>query len=649
MTYYDIILPVPAAEGIYTYISSTPLIRGQRVRVPFGSRLLTGLVLGNSLNIKEGVKYREVAEILEEQPTFTDSFLKLIEAMADYYVNPPGLTFSGVVSGSVMDTEPCPIPPKYLKTTEEISLNEHQYKIYESISAESGKFSVHLIHGVTGSGKTEIYVELAKDVIARGQKVIYLVPEISLTPQMVDRISKRLGFEVPSYHSAHTPKKRKEAFWSFAKGEIPILIGARSALFVPAEDIGLIIVDEEHEQSYKQEEAPAYQLRDMAVLYGSILGATVVLGSATPSMESMANASNGKYKLHKLTQRHAACMPVVSIIDMKESDPIDHIISERLYDELSATVKRGEQAILLINRKGYSHTLYCEKCRKPVHCPNCSVTLTWYKSRNISKCHYCASEFRIPHCTHCGSTTTKDYGAGTERVAEVLEQLLETEVLKLDTDSVTSQSKLSKMLNDFKEGKYQVLVGTQLVAKGLHFPNVTLSAVLNLDNMFSLPDFRAYERAYQLLIQLSGRSGRCEKAGKVLIQTYSPELDIFDMAMNRPDDFFEFEMKRREAFGYPPVGRLCRLIFSHAKEEQSHNAAAEVRRALSKMPSALKILGPVQAPIFKIRNKYRYSILLKSADPALLKRSIVTAVSAFNSLGKSAVIMKVDRDPYSFM
>ena len=649
MTYYDIILPVPAAEGIYTYISPSPLFRGQRVRIPFGSRLLTGLVLGEAASIKEGVKYREVAEVLEERPTFTDSFLKLLEAMADYYVNPPGLTFSGVTSTAVIESEPCPVPPKQLKKSEDLKLNPYQQEIYEAISADSGKFSVHLIHGVTGSGKTEIYVELAKDIIASGQKIIYLVPEISLTPQMVDRISSRLGFEVPSYHSAHTPKKRREAFWSFAKGETPILIGARSALFVPAENIGLIVVDEEHEQSYKQEEAPAYQLRDMAVLYGSILGATVVLGSATPSMESMANAANGKYKLHRLHHRHAACMPVVSVIDMKESDPIDHIISERLYDELSATVKRGEQAILLINRKGYSHTLYCEKCGKTIHCPNCSVALTWYKSRNISKCHYCASEFKVPHCTHCGSTQTKDYGAGTERVAEVLEQLLETEILKLDTDSVTSQSKLSKMLGEFSEGKYKVLVGTQLVAKGLHFPNVTLSAVLNLDNMFSLPDFRAYERAFQLLVQLSGRSGRCEKAGKVLIQTYSPELDIFDMAMNRPDDFFAFEMTRREAFGYPPAGRLCRLIFSHAKEEQSHNAAAEVKRALSKLPSALKILGPVQAPIFKIRNKYRYSILLKAADPALLKRAMLTAVASFNSLGKTAVIMKVDRDPYFFM
>jgi len=648
LTYYDILLPVPAG-GVYTYISHTPLQRGQRVKVPLASRVLTGAVLGKAKELKEGVKYREITEIFEDAPLFTDPFLKLIETMADYYVNPPGLAFSGVVSKSVTESDPCPVPVKMLKSKEELKLNDDQQEVYEAIKADSGKFSVHLIHGVTGSGKTEIYIELAKDVIAAGQKVLYLVPEISLTPQMVDRISKRLGFEVPSYHSRHTPKKRKEAFWSFAKGEAPVLIGARSALFVPAENIGLIIVDEEHEQSYKQEEAPSYQLRDMAVLYGSILGATVILGSATPSLESMYNAKTGKYKLHRLTTRHAACMPVIETVDMRSCDPIDHIISERLYDELSATVQRGEQAILLINRKGYSHTLYCEKCGKTIHCPNCSVALTWYKSRNVTKCHYCASEYKIPHCTHCGSTQTRDYGAGTERVAEVLEQLLGIPVMKLDTDSVTSQSKLSKMLDDFRDGKFKVLVGTQLVAKGLHFPDVTLSAVLNLDNMFSLPDFRAHERAFQLLVQLSGRSGRCEKEGKVIIQTYSPDMEIFDMAMNRPDDFYDFEMMRREPFGYPPSGKLCRLIFSHSREETVYDAAQSVKQALNSLPAGIDIKKPTQAPVYKIRNKYRYSILMKSSDTALLKRAITLAVSAFNKLGKTAVIMKVDRDPYFFM
>ncbi|QAR33361.1 primosomal protein N' [Geovibrio thiophilus] len=648
MAYYDILLPVPAG-GVYTYISHTPLSRGQRVRVPLASRILTGVVLNEAKELKDGVKYREIAETFEDSTLFTDQFLKLIDAMADYYVNPPGLTLSGTISKSVVESEPCPVPVKKLAAAENLRLNPDQQAVYESIAADHGKFSVHLIHGVTGSGKTEIYIELAKDAIAAGQKVIYLVPEISLTPQMVERISNRLGFEVPSYHSRHTPKKRKEVFWSFAKGEAPVLIGARSALFVPAENIGLIIVDEEHEQSYKQEEAPSYQLRDMAVLYGSILGTTVVLGSATPSLETMHNARAGKYRLHRLLTRHAACMPAMQTVDMKSCDPIDHIISERLYDELSATVQRGEQAILLINRKGYSHTLYCEKCGKTIHCPNCSVALTWYKSRNVTKCHYCASEYRTPHCTHCGSTLTRDYGAGTERVAEVLEQLLGIPVLKLDTDNVTSQSKLSKMLDDFRDGKFKVLVGTQLVAKGLHFPNVTLSAVLNLDNMFSLPDFRAHERAFQLLVQLSGRSGRCEKEGKVIIQTYSPEMEIFDMAMNRPDDFYEFEMQRREAFGYPPVGKLCRLVFSHSREETVHETAQEVKRALASMPSALKVMGPTQAPVYKIRNKYRYSILLKSPDAALLKRAIHLAVTSFNKLGKTAVIMKVDRDPYFFM
>lgn len=648
MFYYDILLPVPLG-GIYSYISQTQLKRGQRVKAPLGSRVLTGIVLGETKELKEGIKYREIDTIYEDEPLFSDHLLKLIETMADYYVNPTGLTFSGTVSSALLDSKPCPSPIKYLKDKEDLELNQDQKDIYSSISKSLGKFSVHLIHGVTGSGKTEIYIELAKDIIEKGKKVIYLVPEISLTPQMVERISKRLGFEIPSYHSKHTPKKRKDAFWSFTVGDMPILIGARSALFLPVHNIGLIIVDEEHEQSYKQEEAPSYNARDMAVLYGSIIGATVVLGSATPSLESMYNVKMRKYTLHKLTSRHAASMPLMETIDMKKYDLIDHIISERLFDEISATIKRDEQAILLINRKGYSHTLYCEKCGKTIFCPNCSVALTWYKSRNITKCHYCASEFRIPSCTHCKSTQTRDYGAGTERVAEVLEQLLETPVLKLDTDSVTSQSKLIKMLDEFKSGKYKVLVGTQLVAKGLHFPNVTLSAVLNLDNMFSLPDFRAHERAFQLLLQLSGRSGRAKKEGKVLIQTYSPEMEIFDFVINHPDDFYDYEIKKREDFNYPPSGKLCRLIFSHTNEQKVQEEANRVRKALTALPSSIIILGPVQAPVYKIRNKYRYSILIKSSDSILLKRTIRLAVSAFEDNPKTAVIMKVDRDPYFFM
>jgi primosomal protein N' (replication factor Y) len=645
--YHDVLLPVPAG-GIYTYLSEEPLKRGQRVTAPLGSRILPGIVMGENNKPKEGVRYREIEKIFDEQTLFGGPFLKFIEAMADYYVNPIGLVLSGTLSKTMLETDPCPVPLKAPEKSFDLTLNDEQKQVLDSILETGEGFNVHLIHGVTGSGKTEVYIELAKTIMAKGKKVLYLVPEISLTPQMTERISARLGFSVPSYHSRHTPKKRKEAFWSFASGESPFLIGARSALFVPSSDIGLIIVDEEHEQTYKQEEAPSYNMRDMAVLYGSILKIPVLLGSATPSVESMYNAKTGKYHYHRLTSRHGAIMPAVEIVDMKEAEPIDHIISEKLYDELSATVKKGEQAIILINRKGYAHTLYCEKCGKVIQCPNCSVALTWYKSRNTSKCHYCASEFRRPLCT-CGNDITTEYGAGTERVAEILCGLLETDVLKLDTDSITSQTKLGKMLEDFRDGKYKVMVGTQLVAKGLHFPGVTLSAVLNLDNMFSLPDFRSYERAFQLLVQLSGRSGRGDKAGKVIIQTYCPEMEIFDYAVNNPDMFYETEISKRLALGYPPAGRMCRLIFSHSREEKAHLAAVDIKRALGVMPRALQVLGPAQAPVYKIRNKYRYSIIMKCPDAGLLKKGVILAVKSFEEARHSNVIMKVDRDPYFFM
>ncbi|WP_022849909.1 replication restart helicase PriA [Limisalsivibrio acetivorans] len=650
MTYYDVLIPVPLS-GTFTYVSTTPLKRGMRIKVPLGRRVLPGIVLRENKEPKEGIKYKEPIEIYDNEPVFNDGLLTLFERMGEYYASSPGLVMQGCISKNIITSPISPQIPQPVDVECELELNEEQQRIYDDISADMDCYSAHLVHGVTGSGKTEVFIELAKKVMAEGKKVIYLVPEISLTPQMVSRISARLGFKVLSYHSKLTPKQRRESFWSFAKGTFKFLIGARSALFVPAEDIGLIIVDEEHETSYKQEEAPAHNTRDMAVLYASILKVPVVLGSATPSLESMHNVKEGRYKLHRLRLRHAAEMPQIEIVDLKESDLIDNIISERLYDELSATLERGEQAILLINRKGYSHTLYCRNCGNIVHCPNCSVALTWYKSRNKCKCHYCAEEFFRPVCTSCGDSDVTDYGAGTERIKEILEELLGEKVLQMDTDSVTSLSKLDKMLDSFGKGEYRVLVGTQIVAKGLHFPNVTLAGVLNLDNVFSLPDFRAYERAFQLLTQLSGRSGRgAGKNGKVIIQTNNPELDLFRIVRDDPDSFYDKELAKREAFGYPPFTKVARLIFSHTDEGKTARMADIIRNEIGGKLSNLKVLGPSPAPVSKIKNKYRYTILIKHHDGASLNSILKRAIVAFmEKKTESTMIMKVDRDPVFFM
>lgn len=647
MKYLDVLVPVPA-DGVYTYTSDAELPAGVRVTVPLGRRQLTGIVLGENLNPDENIKYRDIIEALDESPVFSKSYLKLIKNISEYYCASQGQVLKGVISEQIYASEKT-IPEIKAYEPEELTLNEAQLAVYDSVKPELNGFSTHLIHGVTGSGKTEIFIELAKDVIASGKQVLYLVPEISLTPQMENRLSKRMGFDVLAYHSKKTPKRRKEAFWAFSSGELRMMLGARSALFIPAKEIGMIIVDEEHESSYKQDEIPSYQLRDMAVLYGKILDIPALLASATPSLESWSNAKNGKYRYHSIPCRPDTDMPEIQIVDMKNEEPIGGILSIPLYDAIYETIRRGEQVILLINRKGYSHTLYCRKCGNIVNCSNCSVAVTYYKSTNICKCNYCAQEVRRPKCLECGSDDIADYGAGTEKVAEVLEAAFEKQILRLDTENVKSYKKLSEMLKSFEDGEYSIMAGTQLVAKGLDFSNVTLAGIINIDNMFTLPDFRSRERAYQLLLQLAGRAGRSEKKGKVIIQTNMPEIDLFTRLDCLDTSFYEKEMVSREMFKYPPFYKMCRITLSHTNENTVKDAAFTVYDTLIRCNKTAEIFYPAQAPIYKIQNRFRYGIIIKSPSNNELTKLIHIASNTLKETAKTTLRMKTDRDPHFFM
>jgi primosomal protein N' (replication factor Y) len=648
MIYYDVLLPIPTG-GVYTYTSEATLQSGIRVVVPVGKRSLTGILLAQNTSPSDDINYKPITEALDAEPLFSSEHIELIKTMSDYYCAPMGAVFKGILAEQVYSSER--LDPE-IKTYDRkvLELNQAQLSVHDSIETELfGGFSTHLVHGVTGSGKTEIFIELASKVIAQGKQVLYLVPEISLTPQMEDRLSARMGFDVLSYHSKKTPKKRKEAFWAFASGKLPMLLGARSALFIPPKDIGLIIVDEEHENSYKQDEMPSYQMRDMAVMYGKILDVPTILSSATPSMESWQNAQTGRYKYHSIACRPDADMPDIDIVDMKNEEPIAGIISHKLYDAIYETINKGEQVILLINRKGYSHTLYCRKCGQILNCSNCSVAITYYKSAGICRCNYCAQEVRIPKCHSCGSDDIQDYGAGTEKVAETLESLFDKEILRLDTENVTTYKKLTEMLTSFEKGEYSIMAGTQLVAKGLDFSNVTLAGIINIDNMFSLPDFRANERAYQLLLQLSGRAGRASKKGRVIIQTNMPELDLFNRLDCLDTSFYAMESTRREMFKYPPYYKMARITLSHTKEDTVSKAAFMVYDTLMQAASTAEVFYPAQAPIYKLKNRFRFSIIIKSPKNNELSRLLKIAADILQKNSKSTLRMKVDRDPYLFM
>jgi len=648
MKYYDVLLPVPTG-GIYTYTSETELLPGQRGTVTLGRRSLTGIIYSENTNPDKNIKYKQISEVLDENPVFAPPYLDFLKKISEYYCTGMGNVLKGILSEKIFTSEKSAPEIKHFDR-QQLTLNEAQTQVYTDINNElGGGFSTHLVHGVTGSGKTEIFIELAENVVKSGRQVLYLVPEISLTPQMETRLSRRMGFDVLSYHSKKTPKKRKDAFWAFAEGRLRMLLGARSALFVPAKEIGMIVVDEEHESSYKQEEIPAYQLRDMAVLYGKILDVPVVLSSATPSLESWHNAQTGRYRYHSIACRPDTDMPDIEVIDMKRVDAIGGVLSTQMYDAIYEEINRGGQVILLINRKGYSHTLYCRKCGQILNCSNCSVAVTYYKSKNICKCNYCAQEIRKPKCHECGSDDITDYGAGTEKVAEVLETAFEKKILRLDTDSAATYKKLSEMLADFEKGEYPIMAGTQLVAKGLDFKNVTLAGIINIDNMFSLPDFRANERAYQLLLQLAGRAGRSDKKGRVIIQTNMPELDVFSRLNCLDTSFYDKELARRKMFSYPPYYKMCRITFSHVKEETVRQTAFLVYETLRRQTADAEIFYPAQAPIYKIQNRYRYGIIIKCLSNNEMTRLIQTASAVMKENSKTTMRMKIDRDPHFFM
>lgn len=647
INYYNILLPVPT-EGVYTYFSQGNIQVGERVVVPFGNRTLTGIVVEKTT--KPDFECKEILMCYNETPLFSEKYINILKQISSYYVCPLGLVLHGVISDKLLNTEI--IETEDIKCHEQhnIELTEAQKQIAESIDIT--KYSCHLIKGITGSGKTEIYQEVAKKVIASGRQVLYIVPEISLTPQLIKRMSFRLGIEPSVFHYKLNDKLRKKHFIDFATGKSLFMLGARSALFIPAKKIGLIIVDEEHESSYKQDESPAYNLRDMAVLYGSILNIPVILGSATPSIESLYNAKTNKYILHELKDRpNSATLPEINIIDIKKNDMVGSLIAEPIYDELSNVVKNNQQAILLLNRLGYSTYLYCQQCGQIATCLNCSVGLITSKSKNKIFCRYCDTDYENLKCSCCGSSLFKEYGAGTEKVEEFLENMFPNKVIRIDTESISSLKSLDKNIKRFENKEANILIGTQLIAKGLHFPNVTFVGVLGIDNIMALPDFRAVEKAYQLLVQVAGRAGREYLSGKVYIQTTNPENHVFDLINSIDSEFYEWEIKRRKITGYPPYTKIARLVFSYINQEDCYNTAKIVYNNLKNLCAEenTKIYSLKDAFLAKLQNKFRYEILIKSTSNSQLNTLLIYAQQIFNKYKKGAMKLKIDKDPYFMM
>ncbi|MFW6146761.1 MAG: replication restart helicase PriA [Thermodesulfobacteriota bacterium] len=543
------------------------------------------------------------------------------------------------------------------------SLNSTQKEIVEELTAKlrESSFCSYLLYGVTGSGKTEVYYHAVRAAIQLGKQSIIMVPEIALTVAMASLFKARLKERVAVLHSALSQGERYEQWISIARGEVDVVIGARSALFAPLPRPGLIIVDEEHDPSYKQEEKFRYQARDAAVMRSKLLNTVVILGSGTPSVQSYQNAVSGKYELLSMPERIGKKRPPeMTMIDMsrfEDTKSVGGILSPPLQEAIGENLAKGKQAILFLNRRGFSILYLCRFCGTTVKCPNCELSLTYHKESNTLLCHYCGFRIHPPQrCPSCGREQLKPYGFGTERLVDTLSAIFpEARVERMDRDAMRHKGKLQQVLKHFRNKEVDILVGTQMVTKGHDFPNVSLVGVISADLSLNWPDFRAGETTFQLLSQVAGRTGRGSSPGKVIIQTYNPSHYAICAARDyNYNGFFSREIELRRRLRYPPFSAIANVRFLGNSKSKTEYMARQMKRRIKEMipldltsQRGIEVLGPVEAPIAKLKNKYRQQILIKSRHPRLLNQ-LLTEVDRLSAqlLGSSGVKLIIDVDPY---
>ena len=524
-------------------------------------------------------------------------------------------------------------------------LSEKQLTIKENIEKSNKKY--FLLKGVTGSGKTEIYIELIKKAFFEGYGSIFLVPEISLTPQMVERFQTEFKNNIAILHSSLSDIERAKEWESIYTDEKKIVLGVRSAIFSPVKNLKYIILDEEHEATYKQDSSPRYNAKYVAIKRCLDEDAKLILGSATPSIESYYYAKNGIYELLNLENRYGnAVMPDIQIVDMKQEN--DLFFSKVLLEEIKNTLLKNEQVILLLNRKGYSTYIQCKDCGYVEECDNCSIKMSYYKSTNRYKCNYCGKQVHYTgKCSKCGSTNLIHSGKGIERIEEELKKYFDIPMIKVDSELSRNKDYFSKIYKDFSDKKYSILIGTQIIAKGLHFPNVTLVGVINSDIILNFPDFRSGEKTFQLLTQVSGRAGRGDKKGKVIIQTYEPENNVIkDSKEENYDLFYEKEINSRKVFSYPPFSKILNIGFSSEDEERllevSKNFYDEIKS------QDIELYGPMPSMVYKVQKRFRMNIFVKGSKKKIDKFKLFLK-KKLNRFNDTKVRIIVDIDPVNLM
>ncbi|CAM2362057.1 primosomal protein N' [Listeria seeligeri] len=582
-----------------------------------------------------------VAELKKQAETSEATIKKLAE--------------QGIISIQEKIVSRDPYKHHHFEKSEALTLLPDQQTACEKI-IEAKKQETFLIHGVTGSGKTEIYLQTIEAKLKEGKEAIVLVPEISLTPQMVERFKSRFGSEVAVLHSALSSGEKYDEWRKIERKEARVVVGARSAVFAPFENLGIIIIDEEHEASYKQEDNPRYHARDVAIWRAMKYQCPVVLGSATPSLESFARAKKGVYTLIELPSRvNDRAMPEVNVVDMREELRKENRteFSTELLEKIKDRIAKKEQTVLMLNRRGYSSFVMCRDCGYVVECPNCDISQTYHQASNKMKCHYCGHEESVPKkCPSCEGEHIRYFGTGTQKVEESLTKLIpEARVIRMDVDTTRTKGAHEKLLRSFRNHEADILLGTQMIAKGLDFPDITLVGVLNADTMLHLPDFRASERTFQLLTQVSGRAGRHERTGEVVVQSYNPEHYSIEFAKKHDFiGFYHHEMQLRKMGAYPPFYYLTMINVSDENEMKAIRTIQEMVNFLrGKLGPEAVILGPVPSTIARIKNKYRYQCIIKYKIEPNLKQELKTLITHYQKDQQKGLTINIDVQPYVLM
>ena len=666
MIFLDIVLNVPVNQAFtYSYIplenqkpENIPQI-GKRAEVRFGNKKMTGFItkIYDSFPSHCAVppeKIKQVSKIVDSEPLITQELLETAIWVSKYYLCTIGEAVNSILPSARRESS-----EQSFSFDSEISagirqnLSEEQKKAVNDIlaHAEKNESSFHYLYGPTGSGKTEVFLQTAEQILKKNKGVIYLVPEISLTQQVVDSVVNRFGPQVAVLHSSLTQSQKLTQWKKILHREARIVIGARSAIFAPVPDLGMIIIDEEHDSSYKSGNTPRYHARQTAMYRASKLKIPLIMGSATPSVEAWHLMNCGKLLKHTLSKRLAGGeKPSIKCINLNQS-VMQGCISEELKNEIETTLKEKKQTILFLNRRGFTHFFRCSTCGFEMKCKNCSVSMTFHKSENRLRCHYCGWHILPPSsCPKCGSLDIGYSGFGTEFIeAETAQKFPNARIVRVDTDSVSKKGELQNKIDAFKKGEFDIMLGTQMVAKGLNFPNLKTVGIILADTALHLPDFRATERTFSLITQVAGRAGRFFPNGKVFVQTYNPENQAISFACNaNTEGFYDFEINQRKLLSFPPFSRLIRLVFRSSNQIKAQMTSEDAANLIEnlKIPG-VEILGPSECPLSKISQNYRFQLILRGEKIVPLQNAVRKLL--FDYRHPQEVYIECDVDPVSLL